>query len=162
MTCAPSIHAGRPRVHDREKIAEELIEWAMKDDSLNLCEFCCTRQPPLTPSKITHWSNESEEFRQAVDIAKAAIGSRRERKLTNNELHVKAYDLNATTYDYFLKHEKRDQAKYESDLGKEADKALPEYYIKLNEKLREELAAARQALSERKRADTSIINDNKS
>lgn len=163
MTCAPSVHpGGRPREHDREQIAKELIEWAKKDSSINLCEFCFTREPPLTPSTIAHWSNESEQFRQAVDIAKCAIGCRRERKLTNNELHVKAYDLNANTYDYFLKQEKREHAKYEADLSKEVDKTLPDYYIKLNEKLREELAEARQALSARKRADSNNNAESKS
>ena len=33
-----------------------------------------------------------------------------------NKLHVKAYDLNATTYDYFLKQERRAQAEFEHEL----------------------------------------------
>ena len=125
MTCAPSHllpkrnKGGRPREHDREQISLELIEWASKPDSINLCKFCCTREPPLSPSKITAWAKECDKFRQAYETAKMFLGARREEWLNNNKMHVKAYDLNATTYDYFLKEEKQDQQKYESMLKAE-------------------------------------------
>lgn len=120
--------AGRPREHNREKIAEDLIEWAKLDGSINFNKFCCTREPPIAPSKLTHWAAECEEFRQALETARAFIGARREEMLTQGTLHVKAYDLNANTYDYFLKMERREQAKFESDLKKEEEKKIPEEY----------------------------------
>ena len=110
---------GRPRIHDRDQIALELIEWAKQGDSINLNKFCCTREPPIPPSKITQWAKESIEFRQAYETAKAFLGFRREEWLTKERLHVKAYDLNATTYDAFLREERREQSAYESSLKKE-------------------------------------------
>lgn len=113
--------SGRLREHNREQIAQELIEWAKKDDSINLNKFCALRL--LAPSKISQWAKEDEFFRQAYETAKAYIGYRREEKLNSDELHVKAYDLNATVYDHFLKEERQNQAKYEADL--KAQEQLP-------------------------------------
>lgn len=108
---------GRPRTHDREKIAEEMVEWAQKEDSINLCKFCCTRKPPISPRKITEWAKECNQFREAYDTAKACLGARREEWLASERLHVKAYDLNANTYDHFLKDEKRQAAEHAASLA---------------------------------------------
>ncbi len=132
MTCAPShdmpaqYTGGRHREHDRQQIAKDLIEWARKDTSINLNEFCCTHDPIIVPSKLSQWAKDDDFFRQAYESAKAFIGYRRERKLSNNELHVKAYDLNATTYDYFLKEERMAMAKYESSLKAQENVAISE------------------------------------
>lgn len=115
MTTPEKGVAGRPREHDRDKIADELVEWAQLDSSTNLNGFCATRF--LAPSKITLWAKECDRFRQAYEIAKTAVGLRREQKLSDGTLHVKAYDLNAAVYDYFLKEERREQAKFESTLN---------------------------------------------
>lgn len=110
---------GRPREHDRDAIAEELIEWAKKEDSINLCGFCCSREPPLAPTKVTDWARECSRFRVAYETAKMFIGARREANLNKGKLHVKAYDLNATVYDHFLKDEKRLQMELELDIKKQ-------------------------------------------
>lgn len=115
---------GRPREHNRDQIAIDMIEWARKDDSLNLNKFCALYNPPIPPSKITHWAKEEDLFRQAYESTKAFIGFRREEKLNANELHVKAYDLNATTYDHFLKEERRQQAEFEAALKSEENQKV--------------------------------------
>ena len=120
---------GRPRERDRDQIAFELIEWAKQPDSINLNKFCCTREPPLAPSMITNWARECNQFKRAYETAKAFIGARREEKLSRNELHVKAYDLNAPTYDYYLKEEKREQLEFESNLRKQEDAVKPQQVI---------------------------------
>ena len=111
----------RPREHDRDKIAQDLVKWAQKDDSINLNHFCALNL--LAPSKISQWAKEDESFRQAYETAKAFLGYRREMLLNKEMLHVKAYDLNATTYDHFLKEERRDQSSFESNLKKEEIKS---------------------------------------
>lgn len=117
--------AGRPREHDREQIAEDLIVWAQKEDSYNLNGFC--GEQLISPSKITDWARECKEFRGAYEKAKAILGARRERGLVNGTLHVKAYDLNASVYDHFLKTDKREQLEYEKSLEeKEQEKVDPE------------------------------------
>lgn len=105
---------GRPREHDREQIAKDLIEWSKKSDSTNLNAFCASID--LAPSMITNWARECDSFRRAYETAKAHLGARRERYLHEDKLHVKAYDLNAAVYDHFLKDERRMQAEFENKL----------------------------------------------
>lgn len=111
---AESKYTGRPREYNREKIAEDLVIWAQKDSSINLNQFCALNK--IAPPRIVEFANENEIFLEAYNLAKAYLGYRREEKLQEGKLHIKAYDLNAATYDYFLKNEKRDQAKFESEL----------------------------------------------
>jgi hypothetical protein len=111
-----SIPIGRPREHNRDQIAIDLIEWAKKSDSINLCKFCAYYDPIIPPCKMSVWAKECENFRNAYECAKLFLGARREEMLNAETLHVKAYDLNATTYDYFLKEEKRTQSEFESKL----------------------------------------------
>jgi len=110
-------NGGRLREHDREAIADKLIEWAKGDDSLNLCAFCSKIE--IAPSKLSQWAKEDERFRQALDLAKCFIAVRRENKASTGELHLKAYDLNVAVYDYFLKEERRSQLEFECDLKKQ-------------------------------------------
>ena len=112
---------GRPRIHDRDEIATQLIEWAQLPDSINLNGFCCSREPPMPPSKITQWAKECDNFRQAYESAKAFIGQRREIMLSQELLHVKAYDLNATTYDHFMKEERKETLKYSAEVNAEQE-----------------------------------------
>ncbi len=108
---------GRPQEYDKNEIANKLINWSKKDDSINLNKFCALNSIP--PSYLSVWAKESETFSQAYELAKSHLGYRREEMLTMETLHVKAYDLNAATYDYFLKEEKRKQAEFESSLRKD-------------------------------------------
>jgi len=107
---------GRPREHNREQIAIDLIEWAKNPDSINFNKFCALYHTPFPATKLIDWSKECDDFRGAYDTAKAFIAFRREEKLSNEELHVKAYDLNACVYDLLAKAEKQDSAKFEAVL----------------------------------------------
>ncbi len=118
---------GRPIERNRAQIALQMLEWATKSDSINLCGFCVSVVPPLAPPRLVQYANESPEFKEAYETVKAFIGARREKMLNSDMLHVKAYDLNAAVYDYFLKQEKRDQAAYEASLKTQTeDKINPE------------------------------------
>jgi hypothetical protein len=97
---------GRPQEYDRVKIAHDLIEWAKKPDSLNLNKFCAYNDPIISPHAMLRWCREDPEFRTAYDKAKTFLGFRREEMLNSGELHVKAFDLNATVYDAFNRAEK--------------------------------------------------------
>lgn len=107
---------GRPKEYDREAIAKALVEWAIKDDSLNLNGFCTTHDPLIPPPYLSIWANEDEQFSKAYNLAKAFLAVRRERKLKEGELHVKAYDLNAAVYDFFLRDERRKEKEHEAGL----------------------------------------------
>ena len=112
----PKNTVGRPREHDRKEIAEKLVTWAKLDNSLNLCAFCCLNEIP--PSRLAVWARECNQFCIAYELSKSFIAVRREQKLSSGELHVKAYDLNASTYDYFLKEEKREEKSFDAELKK--------------------------------------------
>lgn len=107
--------AGAPRQWDREKVFEDLIVWSKLSDSINLNGFCALNDLP--PSMLIAWSKDPL-FAKSYELAKAHLGARRERMLNEETLHVKAYDLNATNYDTFLKDEKRAQQEYEASLLK--------------------------------------------
>ena len=109
----------RLREYDRDDIAMQLIEWAQKDDSINLNAFC--GQLLLDPSKISQWAREEESFRRAYKIAKSLIAARRECWLSNETLHSKAYDLNASVYDHFLHEAKREQAEFDAEMKKKSE-----------------------------------------
>lgn len=116
--------AGRPREHDRDQIADDLVEWAKLPDSINLNGFCCSREPPLNPRRLADWSKECTRFRGAYETAKAFLGNRREIMLNMETLHVKAYDLNAKTYDFFLNEQAQKNSEFEAAL---AQKTAPSY-----------------------------------
>jgi hypothetical protein len=118
---------GRPREYDRDQIARDLIEWAKKPDSINLNKFCALHDPIIPPSYITDWAKECDDFSAAYESAKLFLGFRREEKLNDETLHVKAYDLNAKTYDYFL----NDQLKKESKQDLDNKKDIAAYTQKL-------------------------------
>lgn len=124
--------AGRPREHDREKIGLELIEWARKQDSVTFNKFCCTREPPIPASKLLQWAKECDKFRATYETAKAFLACRREEWLSQELLHVKAYDLNANVYDLFAKDEKRDNSAYEASLRKEEDSKPTQINIRID------------------------------
>lgn len=152
---------GRPIERDRKKIAKELLEWAKLSDSINLCKFCCTRDPPLAPSKLCHYAKEDENFRQTYETAKSYLGARREYLLTNNQLHVKAYDINSSTYDYFLKEERREDAKYNSDLKvKENSQLVSPYQNELDREDRETRLQAKVAMLEAKLKEKESLHGN--
>jgi hypothetical protein len=111
---------GRPREYDRDQIGLDMIEWAKKDDSLNLNAFCAIAD--IAPSQITQWAHACPNFMKAYEKAKAHLGARREECLRTGKLHVKAYDLNASVYDHFTRDEKRSIMQFEADL-KAKDKA---------------------------------------
>lgn len=107
---------GRPREWDLDEMAYKLIEWVKKPDSINLCGFCAENM--LSPSYISRWAKENYSFCQAYEYVKAQLGDRREKMLNEESLHVKAYDLNAKTYDHFLKEEHRQDLEFQSQLAK--------------------------------------------
>ncbi len=123
---------GRPREHNREQIALDLIEWAKLENSMNFNKFCCTREPPIPASKLLQWSKECDQFRTAYEIAKAFLGCRREEWLSKEMLHVKAYDLNATVYDLFAKEEKMSMSQYDANLRKDVDNKTTQLNIRVS------------------------------
>lgn len=143
---------GRPREHDRDKIAQDLVDWAKLPDSINLNKFCAIKE--ISPCKLTIWADKDESFRKAFELAKAYLGARREELLSKGVLHVKAYDLNAKTYDYFLKQEHRQQLEYESSLKKEEIAKFSKEELERSDALMEQLKAAQSSVQSLTKAES--------
>ena len=112
---------GRPIEYDLKVIAQELIDWAKKSDSINLNKFCALHDPIINPKRLSEWAKKDPDFMEAYEAAKSFLGFRREENLNSETLHVKAYDLNASVYDYFLKEERLEEKKLDASLKKESE-----------------------------------------
>jgi hypothetical protein len=145
--------AGRPREYNRTKIAKDLIDWAKKEDSINLCAFCCLFE--LDPNCLLEWNRVDEEFSRSYRIAKAYLGARREMQLNKGKLHQLAYAKNSRTYDPFLKNEDQDYSRFEADLNANKAESVPEAVINSNQAVLEQLKEIRRDQSSaRNKANT--------
>lgn len=116
--------AGRPREHDREQLALDLIEWSTLETSLNFCAFCALKR--IAPPKLADFARVDEDFREAYDIAKCMIGARRD-ALVNSKLMAECnYNRNSHVYDYFMRQEHRDDLEFRAKLDQETGKIIPE------------------------------------
>ena len=127
--------AGRKREHDRDQIAIDLIEWARKDSSINPNEFSAYYDPPFAVQKLSEWSHEDPLFREAYNICKSFIASRRERLTMSGEMPSHVYSLNASVYDFLIKEEKQSQARFEAELNNQQESKYGEEEIKRHEAL---------------------------
>lgn len=105
---------GRPREHDRDQIAKDMLEWAQLKDSTNLCGFAGPRQ--LSPEKLRTFCQECDRFRSAYNSVKLIIGQRRENMLNAKLLDSHAYNRNAHTYDAFMRETYQSDKEYELTL----------------------------------------------
>lgn len=136
----------RPREHDRDQIALDLLEWAKKPSSINLNEFCA--KADISPQRITDWAKDNALFREAVARAKAHLAYRREDRLSKGQLHLKAYDANKNVYDHFSKAESREESAYLLQIKAEMDAkhGLPPNDMDLT-KLAKEIKALRNKIN---------------
>lgn len=77
MTTQAPKTRGRPKFWTEDKIdtlAIDLIEWAKKDNSYALVQFCA--ETALIPEKFSKLAKENEEFRQALMYVKSILASR--------------------------------------------------------------------------------------
>lgn len=91
---------GRPREYDAEKIAQELLEWAKDEESINFAQFCADRG--YLPGLIWRLEKESEEFSYAYTITRLKLAERRERLMNNDLLNYGAWQRYQRGYDPFL------------------------------------------------------------
>lgn len=104
----------RPQEWNKEEQAELLLEWAAKEDSMNLLGF--TNQQMFPPEYLSRWSKESDAFCQALKIAKAKVAERRERLVSEGKLYHGAWQRGAAVYDSIIHAHEREQKEFESKL----------------------------------------------
>lgn len=93
--------AGRPREHDYIKEANDLDEWSLLEDSINLYAF--VDQKPYLASELCEFAERCPEFAVSLKRAKQRIALRREKKLCEGKLHIAAWGRSARLYDVLLK-----------------------------------------------------------
>lgn len=117
---------GRPRIHDREALKEDLLKWSKLLYSINLNAW--SGKNMITPEYVFRWAKEDPEFRHALDIAKSNIAANREELLCKGALHPVSYSKHVHLYDGYTynhwKKEKRYEGKIKSKAEKESNREL--------------------------------------
>lgn len=152
---------GKPRTYDRDDVEEKLLNWVKKEEAINMMGFSAEHLIP--PSVILKWVRaDPDGFGQTYDTVRSIIGMRREQRLSEGTLHTKAYDLNSSHYDRYLKEDQKEDKSFEIKSKVEAFKNVdPEDTARLTTAM--SIIDQLQSLaSERKIADTSIITEEKS
>lgn len=91
---------GRPRVYDYKKIAKELEEWSLKEDSIDIKRFL--RDKEYDHSYLIQMTNRDSNLSKAYAKAKERIGSNRDVLLHNKALNEKCWNRYAAVYDKHL------------------------------------------------------------
>ncbi len=106
--------AGRPREHDRKKIAQELLEWSTNPTAFNLIQFSRPRSIDVT--KLPEWASEDDEFRQALQLAKQSIAINRFEAAIEGALPFSEVHRNEHNYDPLHKAHARDEKEFDLQL----------------------------------------------
>ena len=112
---------GFATVHNKEELGIKLLEWAKLPESVNLNEYCGIIG--VSPPQIYVFAKQSPFFKECLHLAKSYLAVHREERLSVGLLHTKAYDVNASNYDYFLKEHNREEKTFEQELGMKKDGA---------------------------------------
>ena len=110
---------GRPRVHDREKLSENLLAWVEKDDAWNICGFCFDYN--ITYDVLADMCRNDSELGRTFQMVKAKLAQRREVLVSKGKLHPLAYAKNSRAYDPHLKMSEREEATFLASLQKQID-----------------------------------------
>ena len=111
---------GRPRIHDREALREDLLKWSKLMYSINLNAWSGKNE--LSPQYIFKWAREDPVFRQSLDIAKSNIAANREELLCKGALHPVAYSRNVNLYDNYSYNQWKKEKRYEGKIKSKADR----------------------------------------
>ena len=98
-------------------VAEQLLEWVKKEDSLTISQFCA--EMGFSHRTINYLVAQDAVMEEAMDITKITLAARREKLLHEDNINYGSWARYASYYDGFL-HD------YEQDLAdKEAKRRKP-------------------------------------
>ncbi len=123
----------RPREYDRDKIADDLIEWAKNNpDCLTIPHFATSIG--LNSEILLNWCKDDDEFRRKYKTAKEIIGLNRLNatrivdETEKKRLDKSIYQGTLHHFDYDSKYDMRDEKKFESSLRKDEEGAKQSTY----------------------------------
>jgi hypothetical protein len=90
-----------------EQIADELIKWAHKDDSIVMAEFYGSQL--ISYQRAFEFEEQSQKFAEAKRIAKTLVGARREKGALKGELDSGLVKKSMALYDPEMKQYELDQ-----------------------------------------------------
>lgn len=96
----PSKTLGRPVKYDLEKMGLKLLEWAKKDTSTFLLEFC--NENDLCPDYLSTWGHEDDGFSKALKKAKSWIAVRQQKMVNSNSFNYGIHNRYIGMYDPLL------------------------------------------------------------
>ena len=109
--------AGRPREHDRNQIAADLLEWSTNPTAFNLIQF--TRPRLLNVNMLPNWAAEDDEFREALELAKQSIAMNRFEAAIEGALPFSEVHRNEADYDPLRDRFQQREKRFDLELEKE-------------------------------------------
>jgi hypothetical protein len=91
---------GAPKTYDDNLIMEQMLDWAKKEDSINICGFCV--KYGYTPQLIWRLEQSNASFDIAYNLVKMQLSERRERLTNENKLNYGSYNRYQKMLDPFL------------------------------------------------------------
>jgi len=113
----------------RKRFIYTLLEWASKDDSLEITDFAIEMK--MRRTTLYRWAQEHEDLKEALDFARLMIGSRRRKGALTKRFDKDVVFRDMHKYDP----EWLEINKYHSDMKKEEEKQSHTFIIS-NEKPR--------------------------
>lgn len=110
---------GRPRIHKREELMQDLLKWSLLPHSLNLNRWIGDKD--LNYEYIHRWANEDDEFRLIVLKVKGNLAANREQMLCQGYLHPVAYKAGLNTYDKIIFDQWKEEKEFEYGLKNRAE-----------------------------------------
>src|SRR5579864_8297982 len=94
-----SVGHGCPPTYDKEEWRQNLLEWAKKDNSHKLSEFCATHW--IDPKRISDWAKECPRFAESLRLVKSIIADRRELYMNTGSMNVACFNRYQRLYDFY-------------------------------------------------------------
>lgn len=83
--------------HEIEWIADKLVEWAQKDDSITLLSF--SGEMGIAQTSLYDWEKRNKKMRNSISAAKSIVGARREKMALHNKFNAGIVNRTMGVYD---------------------------------------------------------------
>ena len=152
---------GVEKKYDREKMADDLIEWVHDEDNWDIKAWRVRHM--ISRKLVKDLCDSSDKFLNAYAYAFDVIALRRTKMNHLDEMKDSLYSLHARVYDKDLDDQKKDEKKYEIEARQAAlNKELQTVSSEINEKYDAVMDQLSSLQNERKIVDTNISAETKS
>lgn len=114
---------GRKQIYDPEEEAKMLLEWSLKDTSIEILEYINDR--PYCSTYLSDMARENPILSEALKKTKERIALRRSKLANKNELNYGIYQRYQKMYDTTLREHEREELEIEIDIKKRISELNP-------------------------------------